>query len=316
MAISIAFANQKGGVGKTTFSTQLAFYLKLKKHKRVLLIDMDAQGNSTGTLLAGEELTSTNTQDLFNEELEKVEVQTTPRGIDIIGTLATPEAYDVEALPLEKVMNPVKHLEPVFENYDYVIVDCPPTLGRRLTAALILTDFVVTPQKLSGYAVDGVVNLFNTIVEIQSGPNPKLQILGVIINEWRETAAQKETLRNIREVLGDYMLTHKIRNRAPYDVAAQGVPVWETRGGQRASEEIFALFDEMIKRAAKLSAPEKAEASSKSAKSEKTGTAGRNTGTAKSTKSSKAAKASKTSKSSKASKAQKAAGASLESKEG
>ena len=309
MAISIAFANQKGGVGKTTFSTQLAFYLKLKKHKRVLLIDMDAQGNSTGTLLAGEELTSTNTQDLFNEDLEKVEVQTTPRGIDIIGTLATPEAYDVEALPLEKVMNPVKHLEPVFENYDYVIVDCPPTLGRRLTAALILTDFVVTPQKLSGYAVDGVVNLFNTIVEIQSGPNPKLQILGVIINEWRETAAQKETLRNIREVLGDYMLTHKIRNRAPYDVAAQGVPVWETRGGQRASEEIFALFDEMIKRAAKLSAPEKAEASGKAAKSEKTGTA-------KSTKSSRTAKASKTSKTSKASKSLKAAGESEGAKEG
>lgn len=252
MAITIAFANQKGGVGKTTFSTQLAYYLQLKKKKKVLLIDMDAQGNSSGTLLSGEELTSTSTQDLFEDELPEVRIQTTERGIDLIGTVATPEAYDVEALPLEKVMNPVRHLAGKFAPYDYVIVDCPPTLGRRLTAALILADYVVTPQKLSGYAVDGVVNLFNTIVEIQNGPNPGLQILGVIINEWRETAAQKETLAAISEVLGEYILKHKIRNRAPLDVASRGIPVWETRGGKHAAEELAALYDEMMQKAKKL----------------------------------------------------------------
>lgn len=252
MATAIAFANQKGGVGKTTFSTQLAFYLQLKKKKKVLLIDMDAQGNSTGTMLNGAELTSTTTAELFDDELDEVKVQKTERGIDIIGTQATPTAYDIEALPLVKAMNPRKHLAALLDKYDYVIIDCPPTLGRRLSAALILSDFVVSPQKLSGYAVDGVVNLFKTIVQIQSGPQPKLQILGVIINEWRETAGQKETLNAISEVLGQHLFHHKIRNRAPYDVASRGVPVWETRGGQKASEEMQALFDEMLTRARKL----------------------------------------------------------------
>lgn len=248
----ISFANQKGGVGKTTFSCQLAYYLQLKKRKKVLLIDMDAQGNSTGTMLDGEELNSSNSQDLFEDDLAEVKVQKTVKGIDIIGTLATAEAYDVEALPLEKVVNPQAHLADVFPKYDYVIIDCPPTLGRRLTAALIMSDYVVSPQKLSGYAVDGVKALFETIDQIQQGPNPDLQVLGVVVNEWKETAAQKETLKSLREVLGDTIFKHKIRDRAPYDVAARSTPVWETRGGARAFEELKALFDEMLTRAKKL----------------------------------------------------------------
>lgn len=252
MTTVISFANQKGGVGKTTFSSQLAYYLQLRKRKKVLLIDMDAQGNSTGTMLDGAEFNSTNSQDLFEDNLAEMKVQKTPRGIDIIGTLATAQAYDVEALPLEKVVNPQTHLASVFPKYDYVIIDCPPTLGRRLTAALIMSDFVVSPQKLSGYAVDGIQALFETIDQIQNGPNPNLQILGVAVNEWKETAAQKETLKALSEVLGDIIFKHKIRDRAPYDVAARSTPVWEARGGARAFEELKALFDEMLARAKKL----------------------------------------------------------------
>lgn len=253
MTTVISFANQKGGVGKTTFSCQFAYYLQLKKHKKVLLIDMDAQGNSTGTMLADAELSSTNSQDLFEDDLPEINVQKTERGIDIIGTMATAQAYDVEALPLEKVINPQAHLTEIFPNYDFVIIDCPPTLGRRLTAALIMSDFVVTPQKLSGYAVDGVAALFDTINMIQEGPNADLKILGIAINEWKETAAQKETLKALQSTeMNDYLFKHKIRDRAPFDVAARSTPVWETRGGARAFEEIQALFDEMIAKIKKL----------------------------------------------------------------
>lgn len=249
----ISFANQKGGVGKTTFSCQFAYYLQIKKHKKVLLIDMDAQGNSTGTMLGDAELASTNSQDLFEDDLEAVNVQTTERGIDIIGTEATAQAYDVEALPLEKVINPQAHLVEVFPKYDFVIIDCPPTLGRRLTAALIMSDFVVTPQKLSGYAVDGVAALFETINMIQEGPNADLKILGIAINEWKETAAQKETLNALKNTdMREYLFEHKVRDRAPFDVAARSTPVWETRGGSRAFEEIQGLFEEMIGKIKKL----------------------------------------------------------------
>ena len=253
MTTVIAFANQKGGVGKTTLTTQFAYYLQLKKRRKVLVIDMDAQGNATGTLLAGEKLTSTNTQDLFDEDTSDVTVQKTPRGIDLIGTNQSPEAYDVESLPLEKVLNPQTLLTPVLSKYDFVLIDCPPSLGRRLTAALILADYVVSPQKLSGYAVDGVQNLFATILEIQKGPNPNLKILGVAINEWKDTASQKETLAAIEEALPGYVFKHMIRSRAPFDVAARGCPVGEARGGTRASEEAKALFDEILRRITKLS---------------------------------------------------------------
>ena len=86
MTTVISFANQKGGVGKTTFSCQLAYYLRLKKRKKVLLIDMDAQGNSTGTLLGDDAFDCTNSEELFEDELSNVRVQKTPRGIDLIAT--------------------------------------------------------------------------------------------------------------------------------------------------------------------------------------------------------------------------------------
>ena len=124
MTTVISFANQKGGVGKTTFSCQLAYYLRLKKRKKVLLIDMDAQGNSTGTLLGEDAFDCTNSEELFEDELKNVRIQKTPRGIDIIGTQPTAQAYDVEALPLEKVMNPQANLANILPNYDFVIIDC------------------------------------------------------------------------------------------------------------------------------------------------------------------------------------------------
>ena len=254
MTTVISFANQKGGVGKTTFSCQLAYYLRLKKRKKVLLIDMDAQGNSTGTLLGDDAFDCTNSEELFEDELSNVRVQKTPRGIDLIGTQPTAQAYDVEALPLEKVMNPQANLAGILPHYDFVIIDCPPTLGRRLTAALVLSDFVVSPQKLSGYAVAGITALFDTISQIQSGPNPDLQMLGIAVNEWKDTAAQKETLEALKNYLPEDVFKNKIRDRAPYDAAARSTPVWETRGGARAFTELKALFDEILSKAKKFSA--------------------------------------------------------------
>ena len=183
MAQMIAVVSGKCGVGKSTISCGLGCSLA-RLGKKVLLIDMDAQGNSTGTLLGDDAFDCTNSEELFEDELSNVRVQKTPRGIDLIGTQPTAQAYDVEALPLEKVMNPQANLAGILPHYDFVIIDCPPTLGRRLTAALVLSDFVVSPQKLSGYAVDGITALFDTISQIQSGPNPDLQMLGIAVNEW------------------------------------------------------------------------------------------------------------------------------------
>lgn len=135
MPTVIAFANQKGGVGKTTIATQFAYYLRLQKKKKVLFLDMDAQGSASETLNERNPIAGTTSQALFREELDGVNVDKTPRGIDLIGSNQSPEAYDVESLPLAQVLNPRKWLAPILGNYDYVVIDCPPSLGRRLAVA-------------------------------------------------------------------------------------------------------------------------------------------------------------------------------------
>ena len=140
MPTVIAFANQKGGVGKTTIATQFAYYLRLQKNKKVLFLDMDAQGSASETLNERNPIAGTTSQALFREELDGVNVDKTPRGIDLIGSNQSPEAYDVESLKLAHELVLKGGVSPILGNYDYVVIDCPPSLGRRLAASLILAD--------------------------------------------------------------------------------------------------------------------------------------------------------------------------------
>lgn len=250
MTTVIAFANQKGGVGKTTIAVQFAYFLKLKKKKKVLFIDMDAQGNASSTLMGEEEMTTKTTSlNLFDDELaEGMDVQQTPYGIDLIGSVQSPEAYDVEALPLEQALNPKKWLEPILGNYDYVLIDCPPSLGRRLIGSLHFSDYVVCPIKLSGYAIAGLTGLFATIKEVQNSINSNLKVLGIPVNEYLGTATQRDELEALKDALPDTLFEARIQTRSPIDASSRGLPVWRVRNGQRAAEELHALFREMLKR--------------------------------------------------------------------
>ena len=244
----IAFANQKGGVGKTTFSTQLAYYLATVLNKKVLFIDMDAQGSATETLLEGEEFDSTTSDELFNDELPELKIQKTPRGIDLIGSNQSPAGYNVEALPIERVANPQKWISPVLENYDYAVIDCPPSLGRRLIGSLGVADSVVCPIKLSGYAVSGLENLLSTLMGIQNNFNSNLKILGIAVNEYQATAAQRDALKAVTNALPGLVFDNKVKSRSPIDLASRGAPIHEVRNGLRAAQEMRALFDEILKR--------------------------------------------------------------------
>lgn len=246
----VAFANQKGGVGKTTLSTQFAYFLTTKLEKKVLFIDMDAQASASETLLEGEKYTGTTSQDLFSPNLGEVKVQTTPRGIDLLGSTQSPDGYDVEALPLERVLLPKKWLEPILGNYDFVVIDCPPSLGRRLAGSLIVADNVVCPVKLSGYSVSGLKSLFTTIIQLKKRSNKKLRILGIAVNEFQDTAAQRDAKILVDRALPNYLFTTNIRSRSPIDVASRGKPIQEVRNGQRASEELESLFREILTRLA------------------------------------------------------------------
>lgn len=248
MTIVLSFANQKGGVGKTTLSTQLAYYLRLRKGKRVLFVDMDAQASATQTLTEGGEQEGTRSDDLFKNRLDEITVQETSRGIDLIGSSPDADAYDVDALPLERALNPKKHLKAISDEYDYIIVDCPPSLGRRLVAALILTDYVISPIKLSGFAVTGLVSLSQTIEDIRKQANRRMKFLGVAINEFVDNGPQRDALAAVREQLPKLLFNTVVKFRAPIDQASEGMPVSSARNGLRAAKELEELFEEILGR--------------------------------------------------------------------
>lgn len=249
MTIVIAFANQKGGVGKSTLTTQLAYFLSLRKGKSVLLIDMDAQASASTTLLDGGEYSGTPVEDVFDDEVEDIQIQSTEHGVDLLGSTPSPSAYDVDALPLEQVFNPKKHLKDTLKRYDYVLIDCPPSLGRRLVSALVLADCVVSPIKLSGYAVAGLTSLLQTVEEIKKNANRQLRFLGVAVNDYMGDSGQRDALEGVTQAVGNILFETKIRHRAPIDQASNGRPITAVRNSAKANEELTALFEEILNRA-------------------------------------------------------------------
>lgn len=248
MPVILAVANQKGGVGKTTISTQLAFDLTYRRDKKVLFVDMDSQGNATSTLLQGREITGTPASDLFDEELESITPTPTEHGIDVLATPPNDEwSYSIEAFDPETFMGiPKRNLSLIADNYDVVIIDCPPNLGLKLKASLIAATHVVCPIKLCGYAFDGLAGLLDTITSIQATENKTLSLLGALVNSYDMSPHNQKMLELIHDTLHATVLVNKIRHRTPLDRAnTEGIPIWKVPGGYRAAEELSQVFREL-----------------------------------------------------------------------
>ena len=255
----VAIANQKGGVGKTTISIQFAFYTAIKLKKKVLVIDMDGQGNTSSRLgpkttdQNGEEFvyfTGTKSSDLYKSDLEKIEVTKCPSGVDLIHVpVDDTSLYDMEAVDISLTLNPAKNLKEFIKTYDYVIVDCPPSLGRNLVAALSFATHVISPIKFSCFAVDGVGRLMHTLLAIQRRSNPNLSVVGLIVNDLDRSLNQARSLAELEADIGDLLFRNKIRHRPPLDVAnSLGIPVWELPYGHVAAKEVLAVFEEIIEK--------------------------------------------------------------------
>ena len=181
MARIIAIANQKGGVGKTTTSVNLAAALALAP-KRVLLVDLDAQGNATmGSGVDKRELAGS-TCDVILEEMHAVDaVVRTPEGFDLL-----PGNTDLTAAEIELMDEPGREqrlkraLDGLRDRYDFIIIDCPPALSLLTLNALTAADSVLVPMQCEYYALEGLSALLETIEALKAKLNPGLEIEGVL----------------------------------------------------------------------------------------------------------------------------------------
>ena len=183
MAKVVSFSNQKGGVGKTTSCVNIAAQIA-KKGKKVLMIDMDPQGNATSGLGIQKSKIKNTIYDVIIGKCDiKDAIITTkfknlsavPATIDLAG--AELELYELEEnTDFAKIaLNSIK------EDYDYIFIDCPPSLGMLTVEALSISDGVVIPMQCEFYSLEGISQLINTIKRIRQLYNPDLQIVGILL---------------------------------------------------------------------------------------------------------------------------------------
>lgn len=252
MAKIIAVANQKGGVGKTTTSVNLAAVLG-ELGKKTLLVDMDAQGNATtGLGVEKKELNYSvynvlvgemNMKDaIISNKFENLSV--CPAGMDLAGA-------EIELISMDDREFAFKNaLEKVRKDYDFIIIDCPPSLGLVTLNCLTAADSVLIPLQCEYYALEGVSQLISTVKKIKKSLNPDIEIEGVLLTMLdSRTNLGLQVVDEVKRFFPGKVYTTIIpRNVRLSEAPSFGLPITQYDKHSRGAESYLALGKEVIKR--------------------------------------------------------------------
>ena len=248
----IAFANQKGGVGKTTSAVNIASSLAAKKYS-VLLVDCDPQGNATSGLGIRKKSSSGSVYDVIIGRSKTADMvcSTTVKNLSVLPSSIDLVGAEIELIDMaDREARLRAALEQVRDSYDFIIIDCPPSLGLLTLNCLTAADGVVIPLLCEFYSLEGISQLTQTIRHVKSRVNPSLELIGVLVNMYDgRLTLTVQVMEEIKRYFGAKLFARPVpRNVKLSEAPSYGVPIDiydKYSKGARAYEEVT---EELIRR--------------------------------------------------------------------
>lgn len=252
MAKIISFTNQKGGVGKTTTCVNLSAYLAVLGQK-VLMIDLDPQGNATSGVGIEKHKGLNTVNELINGEktFKEVVIETQIEGLDVVPATVDLAAAEVSLVSMpqrERVLK--KILEKESENYDFIMIDCSPSLGLLTINALTASNSVIIPMQCEFYALDGLTQLMNTIRLVKYHLNPDLDVEGVVrtMKDNKSKLINQVSQEIIKFFKNKVFDTYIPRNIRLAEAPSHGLPIVLYDQSSKGAEAYLSLAEEFLNR--------------------------------------------------------------------